>query len=48
MDFSKNEMILIGKDGSQKARSDELDLPQFFTKIDKMPLRRAEMQRNRD
>lgn len=37
--------ILIGKDGAEKARChDALDLEKWFTLIDAMPMRRAEIQ----
>ena len=37
--------ILIGKDGGEKARChDALDLEKWFTLIDAMPMRRAEIQ----
>ncbi|MFP4164960.1 MAG: DUF4174 domain-containing protein [Chitinispirillaceae bacterium] len=37
------EAVLIGKDGSEKARSDTLDLHSIFALIDSMPMRRKEM-----
>ncbi|MBC8127349.1 MAG: DUF4174 domain-containing protein [Gloeobacteraceae cyanobacterium ES-bin-144] len=37
--------ILIGKDGSEKARSQgDLDLKKWFALIDQMPMRRGEIQ----
>ncbi|GHC48630.1 DUF4174 domain-containing protein [Roseibacillus persicicus] len=37
--------ILIGKDGGEKARqSDTLNLQELFTRIDGMPMRKAEMK----
>lgn len=38
------QVRLIGKDGGIKLRSTELDLEQIFTRIDRMPMRRAEMR----
>ncbi len=38
-----NHVILIGKDGGIKARSEKLDLPQLFALIDSMPMRQAEI-----
>ena len=39
---------LIGKDGSVKSRSIDLDLEATFGLIDRMPMRRAEMRRKSD
>ena len=41
-------VVLIGKDGGLKARSSELNLEATFELIDQMPMRQAEMQRDRD
>jgi hypothetical protein len=38
-------VLLIGKDGGVKGRYDSLDLDAIFTRIDGMPMRRAEMRR---
>lgn len=38
------QVRLIGKDGGVKLRSTELDLQEIFTRIDRMPMRRAEMR----
>jgi hypothetical protein len=38
-------VILIGKDGTVKQRTAELNLTELFALIDGMPMRRAEMQR---
>jgi hypothetical protein len=38
-------VLLIGKDGGVKGRYDALDLAGIFTRIDGMPMRRAEMRR---
>lgn len=41
--------ILIGKDGGEKARChDALDLEKWFTLIDAMPMRRAEIQNRKN
>lgn len=41
--------ILIGKDGTEKLRSREVVAPEaLFARIDRMPMRRAEMRRQRD
>ncbi|MGJ8723639.1 MAG: DUF4174 domain-containing protein [Roseibacillus sp.] len=43
----KETFILIGKDGSEKARQEEnLNLAKFFALIDTMPMRKAEIKRN--
>ena len=39
---------LIGKDGTLKSRSSDLDLEATFGVIDQMPMRRAEMRRKSD
>ena len=40
-------VILVGKDGSEKHRSDTVLQPQkLFTIIDAMPMRRSEMKKN--
>ena len=39
---------LIGKDGTVKSRSIDLDLEATFGLIDRMPMRRAEMRRKSD
>ena len=39
---------LIGKDGSLKSRSSDLDLEATFGLIDRMPMRREEMRRKSD
>lgn len=39
-------VILIGKDGGIKDRSDRLDLEGLFAQIDRMPMRIQEMRRN--
>jgi hypothetical protein len=38
-------VILIGKDGGVKDRSDHLALDRLFAKIDRMPMRKQEMRR---
>ena len=40
----QNTLLLIGKDGSLKSRSDDLDLESTFQTIDNMPMRRQEMR----
>lgn len=41
--------ILVGKDGGEKLRSEALvPLEKLFGRIDRMPMRRAEMRRKRD
>lgn len=37
------EVVLIGKDGSEKLRAASLDLDSIFARIDAMPMRRREM-----
>ena len=40
------ELLLVGKDGGVKARSDDPDaLDGFLERIDRMPMRRAEVRR---
>jgi hypothetical protein len=41
------QMVLIGKDGGQKERLEAIDLEQFFAAIDRMPMRRAEIEAQR-
>ncbi|MEJ2384391.1 MAG: DUF4174 domain-containing protein [Xanthomonadales bacterium] len=41
-------VVLIGKDGGVKSRSADLDLEATFGLIDRMPMRRREMQRRQD
>ena len=41
-------VLLIGKDGTLKSRSSNLDLEATFGLIDQMPMRREEMQRQSD
>ena len=41
---SETAVRLIGKDGSLKSRSSDLDLEATFGLIDQMPMRRAEMR----
>lgn len=41
-------VLLIGKDGTIKSRSEDLDLEATFDQIDQMPMRRAELQRQGD
>ena len=38
------EVLLIGKDGTEKWRNQTLDLPAIFAEIDVMPMRRYEMR----
>lgn len=40
----KKRVVLIGKDGGVKHRSDKLDLPYLYSLIDVMPMRMREMQ----
>jgi hypothetical protein len=42
------EVILIGKDGTLKKRSPDLDLEDLFGLIDQMPMRREEMRLKTD
>lgn len=42
---SNTSVLLIGKDGTLKSRSTDLDLEAIFGLIDKMPMRREEMRR---
>jgi hypothetical protein len=39
------ELLLLGKDGQIKERIDRIDLPLMFSQIDRMPMRRAERER---
>ena len=39
------EVVLVGKDGSVKYRADQLAPQAVFATIDRMPMRRAEMNR---
>lgn len=39
------ELLLLGKDGQIKERIDRIDLPLIFSQIDRMPMRRAERER---
>jgi hypothetical protein len=41
-------VLLIGKDGTVKSRSGDLDLEATFGLIDQMPMRRAEMRNSDD
>ena len=42
-------VILLGKDGTEKFRTDEILLPQkLFAIIDAMPMRQAEMNKNKN
>ena len=38
-------VVLIGKDGGVKSRSQDLDLEEIFGAIDRMPMRKREMRR---
>lgn len=42
---SNTSVLLIGKDGTLKSRSTDLDLEATFGLIDQMPMRREEMRR---
>ena len=42
---TETAVLLIGKDGTIKSRSSDLDLEATFGLIDRMPMRQAEMQR---
>ena len=44
----QQEVVLIGKDGGVKDRSQRLDLERLFAMIDSMPMRRQEMRQNGD
>ncbi|MFP4071834.1 MAG: CIA30 family protein [Desulfovibrionales bacterium] len=48
-DSSVNDLtvVLIGKDGSEKYRKNDLDLDEIFETIDAMPMRAREMQQTR-
>jgi hypothetical protein len=41
-------VLLIGKDGTLKSRSSDLDLEAMFGLIDQMPMRRAEMRQKNE
>jgi len=43
----KYSVLLIGKDGDEKYRSNELSLNQVFQRIDAMPMRQTEMRQQR-
>ena len=45
---AETAVLLIGKDGTLKARSSDLDLEATFGLIDRMPMRRAEMRSRND
>ena len=42
---AETAVLLVGKDGTVKSRSVDLDLEATFGLIDRMPMRRAEMRR---
>jgi len=42
---NETSVLLIGKDGTQKSRSSDLNLETTFGLIDQMPMRREEMRR---
>jgi hypothetical protein len=42
---SDAKAVLVGKDGGVKMREPHLDLADVFARIDRMPMRRAEMRR---
>ena len=42
---SRPQVVLIGKDGGEKIRSNNLDLLKFFYVIDQMPMRQIEMRK---
>ncbi len=42
----RGKVILIGKDGGIKSRSEYLDLRSIYSQIDAMPMRRFEMRNN--
>lgn len=44
--LEQGKVILIGKDGGVKSLSDDVDLEAIFSKIDAMPMRQSERQRN--
>ena len=45
--LEKNQVILIGKDGDLKSKFSGLELADIFKDIDAMPMRKAEMQRDK-
>jgi hypothetical protein len=45
---AETAVLLIGKDGTLKSRSSEMDLEATFGLIDQMPMRREEMRRRSD
>lgn len=44
-EFDAN-VSLIGKDGTVKSKDDKLDLKDYFSQIDSMPMRQREMRQN--
>ena len=46
-DGSKQQVVLIGKDGESKLFMKELDLADIFVTIDGMPMRQMEMRQSR-
>jgi hypothetical protein len=44
---SDAKAVLVGKDGGVKMREPYLDLAEVFARIDSMPMRRAEMRRQK-
>jgi hypothetical protein len=42
--FGQGQVVLIGKDGGIKSRSNRVDLNALFLKIDAMPMRQSEMR----
>ena len=45
---ARPQVVLIGKDGDEKLRSDSLDLLTIFDVIDQMPMRQYEMKLQRE
>ena len=45
---AETAVLLIGKDGTLKSRSSDMDLEATFGLIDQMPMRREEMRRKSD
>lgn len=45
---ARPQVVLIGKDGDEKLRSDSLDLLTIFDVIDQMPMRQYEMELQRE
>jgi len=41
-------VILIGYDGEEKLRQERVDLPRIFGEVDRMPIRRMEMEQVED